>query len=112
MCLTDPGSTYLVTTVYSVDLSSGQFLRRHVVCTIAVRYDSGICKPDSHITTGSPSSIHVWPYTAGKGSSVSQSQVYGKLALRRPVVQLGLLGDGLAHLVLLVSPCEVEHPGA
>jgi hypothetical protein len=39
--------------VYNVDLSSAQPFIRHEVCTNAVKYDYGICKPDNHITGGS-----------------------------------------------------------
>ena len=38
--------------------SSGQPFLRQVACTSAVRYDSGMCRPLSHITFGSPSLIH------------------------------------------------------
>ncbi len=49
-----------VTVVYRVDLSSGHFLRRQVVWTSAVKYDSGICRPLSQITVGSlPSLIQI-----------------------------------------------------
>lgn len=41
-----------VTTVYNVDLSSAHPFILHDVCTKAVRYDYGICKPDNHITAG------------------------------------------------------------
>mmetsp|Transcript_23307 Transcript_23307/g.88391 ORF Transcript_23307/g.88391 Transcript_23307/m.88391 type:complete len:204 (+) Transcript_23307:449-1060(+) len=43
-----------VTMVKRVDLSSGQCLRRQVICTRAVRKDSGMCRPESHMTGGWP----------------------------------------------------------
>ena len=55
---TSDASACLVTSVYKVDLSSGQPLSRHAVCTSAAVYVSGMCRPLSHITAGSPSSVH------------------------------------------------------
>lgn len=53
LSVTSSGLTNWVTEVYRVDLSNGQPFLRQVACTRAVRYDSGMCKPDSHITGGS-----------------------------------------------------------
>lgn len=49
---------YWVTCVYRVERSRGQLFFLHVAWTSAVRYDSGMCNPDNHITMGSPSSTY------------------------------------------------------
>ena len=55
LSVTSPAVLYLVTVVYKVERSNGQPFLRQVACTRAVRYDSGICRPDNQITAGSPS---------------------------------------------------------
>lgn len=45
--------TQPVTLVNCVERSRGQVYRRHAIWMWAIRYDSGMCRPDSHITTGS-----------------------------------------------------------
>jgi hypothetical protein len=47
---------FLVTSVSSTVLLSGQSLRRAVVCITAVRNDCGLNSPLSHTTFGSPRS--------------------------------------------------------
>ena len=47
--------TWGVTVVYNVERSRGQPFFLQAAWTRAVRYDSGICKPDNQITAGSPS---------------------------------------------------------
>mmetsp|Transcript_13357 Transcript_13357/g.32646 ORF Transcript_13357/g.32646 Transcript_13357/m.32646 type:complete len:393 (-) Transcript_13357:3860-5038(-) len=50
---------FLVTSVSTTVLSSGQSLRRAVVCITAVRKDCGLNRPDSHTTLGTPrSAVH------------------------------------------------------
>lgn len=52
------GLNSLVTIVYRVDLSRAQPLDLQVVCTSAVKYDSGMCRPDSQMTLGSSMVSH------------------------------------------------------
>mmetsp|Transcript_31123 Transcript_31123/g.92755 ORF Transcript_31123/g.92755 Transcript_31123/m.92755 type:complete len:299 (+) Transcript_31123:359-1255(+) len=50
---------FLVTSVTMTVLSSGQSLRRAVVCMTAVRKDCGLKSPESHTTLGTPrSAVH------------------------------------------------------
>lgn len=55
LSVTSSAVLYLVTVVYNVERSRGQPFFRHVACTSAVKYDSGMCSPDNQITAGSPS---------------------------------------------------------
>ena len=52
---TSAALTWGVTVVYNVERSRGQPFFLQAAWTRAVRYDSGICKPDNQITAGSPS---------------------------------------------------------
>lgn len=55
LSVTSSAVLYLVTVVYKVERSNGQPFLRQVACTKAVKYDSGMCRPDNQITAGSPS---------------------------------------------------------
>ena len=55
LSVTSSAVLYLVTVVYNVERSNGQPFLRQVACTRAVKYDSGMCRPDNQITAGSPS---------------------------------------------------------
>lgn len=50
-----PSNLTSVTAVYKVERSKGHPFFLQVAWTRAVTYDSGMCRPDSHITYGSPS---------------------------------------------------------
>lgn len=51
---TSSGSAKWVTSVNSVERSSGQLFLRQAICTSAVRKLCGMCSPDNHMTSGSP----------------------------------------------------------